>query len=41
MLTVAYRTMKISDVGVLIMGGQTKVEAREIILRLTGRIARE
>ena len=41
MLTIAYRTMKLSDAGVFIRGGQAKAEAREIILRLTGRVARE
>ncbi len=40
-LKIAYRTLKLSDVGALCLGGPNKVEAREIILRLTGRAARE
>lgn len=40
-LKIARSTLKMSDVGARIMGGPTKEEAREIILRLTGRKARE
>lgn len=36
-LKIARSTLKMSDAGALIMGGPTKAEAREIILRLTGR----
>lgn len=36
-LKIARDTMKMSDVGALIMGGPTKDEARGIIRRLTGR----
>ena len=36
-LKVARQTLKYSDAGALIMGGPTKAEAREIILRLTGK----
>ena len=40
-LKIARDTLKMSDAGALVMGGPTKEEAREIILRLTGRKARE
>lgn len=40
-LRIARDTLKMSDVGAQIMGGPTKEEAREIILRLTGRKAKE
>jgi hypothetical protein len=40
-LRIARDTLKMSDVGVLVMGGPTKAEAREIIKRLTGRTPRE
>jgi hypothetical protein len=40
-LKVALQTLKYSDVGARIMGGPTKVEAREIIKRLTGRTVKE
>ena len=40
-LKIARATLKMSDVGALIMGGPTKAEAREIILRLTGKPAKE
>lgn len=38
-LKIARDTLKMSDAGARIMGGPTKAEAREIILRLTGRPA--
>ena len=40
-LKIARATLKMSDAGAMIMGGPTKQEAREIILRLTGKVARE
>jgi len=40
-LKIARDTLKMNDVFVAVMGGPTKEEAREIILRLTGRKARE
>lgn len=40
-LRVARDTLKMSDVGALIMGGPTKSEACQIILKLTGRPVRE
>jgi hypothetical protein len=40
-LRIARDTLKMSDVGALIMGGPTKSEARQIILKLTGRPAKE
>ena len=36
-LKIARSTLKMSDVGVRIMGGMTKEEAKEVIHRLTGR----
>ena len=36
-LSIARKTLTMSDVGALIMGGPNKDEAREIIYRLTGR----
>ena len=36
-LKIARSTLKMSDVGALIMGGPTKTEAVQIILRLTGK----
>lgn len=36
-LKIARRTLQLSDVGVLILGGMTKDQAREIIKRLTGK----
>lgn len=36
-LKIAKATLKMSDVGAAIMGGMTKAEAREVILRLTGK----
>lgn len=40
-LKIAKRTLDLSDVGALILGGPTKKEAREIILKLTGKPAEE
>jgi len=40
-LNIAYKTLKLSDVGVKILGGMTKQEARDIIKRLTGKEAKE
>jgi hypothetical protein len=40
-LRIAKQTLKYSDAGARIMGGPTKEEAREIILRLTGKRAVE
>jgi len=40
-LKIAKKTLKLSDVGALILGGPTKDEAREIILKLTGKVAKE
>ena len=40
-LKVARKTLTYSDVGARCMGGPTKEEAREIILRLTGKPAKE
>ena len=40
-LNVARKTLKLSDVGAMVMGGPTKEEAREIILRLTGKKPKE
>jgi hypothetical protein len=40
-LKIARDTLKMSDAGARIMGGMTKEEARRVILRLTGRKARE
>jgi hypothetical protein len=40
-LNIAKKTLKMNDVGVLIMGGMTKDEARQIILKLTGKPAKE
>lgn len=36
-LAIAKRTMQLNDVGVLILGGMTKEEARKIIKSLTGK----
>jgi len=36
-LRIARKTLKMSDVGALIMGGPSKPEARQIILDLTGK----
>lgn len=40
-LKIAYQTLRMSDVGAQIMGGMTKEEARQIILKLTGKVAKE
>ena len=40
-LKVARDTLKMSDIGALIMGGPSKPEAREIIERLTGKAPTE
>ena len=40
-LRIARKTLKMSDMGALIMGGPSKEEARLIIRDLTGKIARE
>ena len=40
-LRVARATLKMSDVGALIMGGPNKEQAREIIRKLTGREPRD
>ena len=40
-LNIARKTLKMSDVGARIMGGMTKEEARAVILRLTGKPAKE
>lgn len=37
-LKIARRTLELSDVGALVMGGPTKAEAREIIKKLTGKV---
>ncbi len=36
-LRIAYDTLKMSDIGALIMGGPSKAQAVEIIERLTGK----
>jgi len=41
MLKIARRTLKFSDAGAFIKGGPTKQEARAIILKLTGKQAKE
>lgn len=40
-LRIARDTLKMSDIGASIMGGMTKDEARAVILRLTGKPAKE
>jgi hypothetical protein len=40
-LRIARKTLKLSDVGAMILGGMTKEEARTIILKLTGKPAME
>ncbi len=40
-LKIARKTLTYSDVGALIMGGMTKQEARDVILKLTGKRAIE
>jgi hypothetical protein len=36
-LKIAKRTLELSDVGALILGGMTKDEARQVIIELTGK----
>ena len=40
-LKIARATLKLSDAGALILGGPSKEDARAIILRLTGKPAKE
>ena len=40
-LKIAYKTLKLSDIGVLVMGGMNKEEARIIIKKLTGKEIKE
>ena len=40
-LRIARDTLKMSDAGAGIMGGPSRAEAKEIILRLTGKPAKE
>lgn len=40
-LNIAYKTLRMSEAGALIMGGMSKEEARQIILKLTGKPAKE
>jgi hypothetical protein len=40
-LKIARKTLTYSDVGARIMGGMTKAEARQVILKLTGRKPKE
>ncbi len=40
-LKIARSTLKMHDVGAAIMGGMTKDEARQVILRLTGKVAKK
>jgi hypothetical protein len=40
-LNIAKKTLKMSDVGAMIMGGMNKNEARQVILKLTGKVAKE
>ncbi len=40
-LKIARQTLKYSDAGAMIMGGMTKDEARSVILRFTGKSAKE
>jgi hypothetical protein len=39
-LAIAKKTLKMTDAGVLIMGGMTKEEARAAIKRITGKEVR-
>jgi len=39
-LAIARKTLRMSDVGVAIMGGMTKVEAREIADRLEAKLGK-
>ena len=40
-LAIAAKTLRMSDVGAMIMGGMTKDEARAVIFRLTGKKVKE
>lgn len=40
-LKIARSTLRLSDVGALILGGMSKIEAQEIIRRLTDKEIRE
>ncbi len=40
-LKIARSTLKMSDIGARIMGGMSKEEAREVILKLTGITPKE
>ena len=40
-LKIARRTLELSDVGAMILGGMDKPTARDVILRLTGKPAKE
>ena len=40
-LKIARRTLELSDVGASILGGMTKAEARQVILKLTGKKPKE
>lgn len=40
-LAIARQTLRYSDAGAFIMGGMTKDEARKVILRITGKPAKE
>lgn len=40
-LKIARDTLKMSDAGARIMGGMTKEEARQVIIKLTGKPANE
>jgi hypothetical protein len=40
-LKIARRTLQLSDAGALILGGMTKEQARAVILRLTGKPAKD
>lgn len=40
-LKIAQQTLRLTDAGARILGGMTKDEARAVILRLTGKRAKE
>lgn len=40
-LSIARATLKLSDVGALVLGGMSKDEARAVIRKLTGRTPKE
>ena len=40
-LKIARWTLELSDVGASILGGMTKAEARQVILKLTGKKPKE